>query len=182
MTPTVRGTRRLLVGAVLLASAAATGALAGFAAGVAWTLLRLPAVTRTALVVLVVAALAADVAHRRSGRLTPWAVRRQVPQVWSRLFGAGTVALLYGARLGVGPLTILSTWLWWAAAIAAASLGPASSTAAGALFGAGRVAVMLAVAEWLRAEAPARMARLRAAEAAAATALVPAVVAVAILA
>jgi hypothetical protein len=125
------------VASLLLVSAATTGALAGFALGVVWIVLRLPALPPSWAAVAVGAALAADLGPR------PLSVGRQVPREWGRLLGAGTAATLYGARLGVGPLTILSTWLWWAAALVGASLGAGCSAAVGAAFGAGRVAVML---------------------------------------
>jgi hypothetical protein len=66
-----------------------------------------------------------------------------VPQAWGRIFGARAVAVLYGARLGVGPLTILRTWLWWAALVVGASAGPWWSAATGAAFGLVRTLAML---------------------------------------
>jgi hypothetical protein len=136
--PSVRGRERFLVVALLSLTAAATGALAGFFAGVAWSVAGGGVVTVAACVVAVVGTLALDVSP-----LPPVSVRRQVPQAWGRLFGAPTVAVLYGARLGVGPLTILRTWLWWAALIVAASAGVWWSVGVGALFGFSRVLVML---------------------------------------
>lgn len=111
--------------------------------------------------VVVVGALLADRTVR------PLAVGRQVPVEWSRLFAPGLVAVLYGARLGVGPLTILSSWLWWAAFLVAVSLGPATATLAGATFGAVRCLTMLGVGEYAHRAMASRMARLRAGEPAA---------------
>lgn len=69
-------------------------------------------------------------------------VRRQVPQYWGRIFPPRTVAVLYGARLGVGPLTILPTWLWWAATAIAVSRRPWAGAAAGVAFAVSRVITM----------------------------------------
>lgn len=137
----MRGRERVVVTGLLAATSASTGALVGFVAGVAastatgWPPLPWPAV----LAVVVVA-----VALDALGRPAPLSVRRQVPQLYGRVFPAQTVAVLYGARLGVGPLTILRTWLWWAALVVGASAGPWWSAAVGGLFGFARVAVMVA--------------------------------------
>ena len=139
--PSVRGRERVVVAGLLLASSGLTGALAGWAGGVAWSLLLGPALNAWALVVLVVGALALDLVSRVA---PPLSVRRQVPQLWGRIFSAPTVAVLYGARLGVGPLTILRTWLWWAAFVAGASAGPWWGAGVGAAFGSVRIAAMLA--------------------------------------
>lgn len=143
----MRGAERRIVSALLLASGVATGAAVGFAAGVAWRATGAPATATGVAAVLVVFALAADAVHRRTGRLRPLSVPRQVPQPWGRLLSPGTVAVVYGARLGVGPLTRLATWVWWAAAVVSASAGPWHGAAAGAVFAATRTATMfLAVA------------------------------------
>jgi hypothetical protein len=139
VVPSVRGLRRIVVASLLVLSAGATGALAGFAVGAVWSGVGLDPLGPFALAGLVAAALVLDLG------VPPLSVRRQVPQAWGRIFGPRTVAVLYGARLGVGPLTILRTWLWWAAFIAGASAGPWWSAAASGLFGVERVAAMLAV-------------------------------------
>jgi hypothetical protein len=177
----VRGRRKAMVATLLSASAGATGALAGFAAGV----LALPLGAfagrpgAPAVGVAAAAAVVLDAVAARSGRFAPPSVRRQVPREWSRLFTPPAVALLYGARLGVGPLTILPTWLWWAASALGAWAGPWPSTAAGAVFGVARTLLMVVLAEWVAPAAPARMTRLRAAESRARTAAAAAVLAVA---
>jgi hypothetical protein len=74
------------------------------------------------------------------------------------------VAVLYGGRLGVGPLTLLPTWLWWAAALAGAALGPGPSALTGATFAAVRLTTVLLAAEATRPAMARRMARLRALE------------------
>lgn len=121
--------------ALLLAgSGALTGGLVGLAVGAAWSAVGGTPLgpVPTAAVILVALGLDAVAGHRPS--LRPLAVRRQVPQAWGRLFGARLVAVLYGARLGVGPLTILRTWTWWAALVVGASLGPWPSAGVGACF------------------------------------------------
>jgi hypothetical protein len=138
VVPSVRGRERVVVVVLLSTTAAFTGALAGFVAGVAWAASGRGAVTVAAAVVAVAGVLALDLTP-----LPPVSVRRQVPQAWGRLFGAPTVAVLYGARLGVGPLTILRTWSWWGAVLVAASAGVWWSVAVGGLFGLSRVLVML---------------------------------------
>jgi hypothetical protein len=169
----VRGRAKALVAALLVGSAAATGALLGFAAGVAWALSGLGQVPRGLVGGLVAGALVLDLVARRTGRLGPPSVGRQVPREWSRLFAPPTVAVLYGARLGVGPATILPTWLWWVLLLLGASAGVWTSVAGGAVFGATRTLVMVGLAEWVRHRAAPRMARLRAAEPAILAALAP---------
>lgn len=78
------------------------------------------------------------------GRPGPPTVGRQVPAEWARIFPAAVTAGLYGARLGVGPLTILSTWTWWSFTLAAALLGPGSAVATGATFGLVKLALVAA--------------------------------------
>src|SRR5690606_22169942 len=112
-----------------------------------------------------------------TGRPRPLSVGRQVPREWSRLFSPPTVAVLYGGRLGVGPATILTTWLWWAVLILGAAGGVWTATAAGAAFGLVRTVVMVALAEWIRVAAAPRMARVRALETTALVALAPLAVA-----
>lgn len=118
------------MGGLLTASAAATGALVGFGAGVLWAVSGLPALPAAAAVAVVVAAVTADVVG-----LPPLALGRQVPREWARLFPIRAAAVLYGARLGVAPLTILNTWLWWAALVVGASTGVWTSVLVGLAFG-----------------------------------------------
>ncbi len=169
----MRGRQKGLVAALLIGSAAATGALVGFAIGIAWMITGLGPLPRPLAAGLVLAALLLDLVARRSGRARPPSVGRQVPREWSRLFSPPTVAVLYGGRLGIGPATILPTWLWWALLVLAASAGVGASAAAGATFGAVRTLVMVGLAEWVRPRAAPRMARLRAAEPVALAVLAP---------
>jgi hypothetical protein len=128
---------------LLTGTSALTGALAGFVGGVAWSLLVGDPLNGWALAALVACVLALDAVGRRV--VPPLSVARQVPQLWGRIFSPRVVAVLYGARLGVGPLTILRTWLWWGCFLAGASAGPGWGAAVGALFGASRIVAMLAV-------------------------------------
>ena len=172
--PPVRGRERAVVAVLLVGAASTAGALVGFALGVAGAVVGLAVgdagATRAlapsaiaAAAVVAVAALA-DVAVSRGWLWRPLALRRQVPREWSDLFAPGTVAVLYGARLGVGPLTLLPTWLWWAAALLGALLGPGPSTLAGATFGLVRGVVLVGVGAWVTTGAPAKVARLVRAE------------------
>ncbi len=124
---------RLEVAGALAAGAAWSAGVAGLGLGVAGAAARAgrqliagqpvdsPPVEAVAAVVM--AALVLDVIALGRGRPRPFTLGRQVPREWSRLFDPRLVAALYGARLGVGPLTILSTWCWWAAMVAAAAIG-----------------------------------------------------------
>ena len=114
----------------------ATGAAVGVVAGSLWDVLRLPSVEVRAAGLLFLLALAADL-----GRVPVLATRRQVPQEWGRLLPPVTVGVLYGGRLGVGPLTILNSWFWWAGLLLGAGHGPWIALAVGALFGGVRACV-----------------------------------------
>ncbi|HUH06914.1 MAG TPA: hypothetical protein VML96_03805 [Egibacteraceae bacterium] len=164
MTPPVRGRDKLIVAGLMLAAAATAAGLAGFAAGAAWEIAGLPPLGAPGSAAVVLMALAADAAYSRLSRPRPWSVGRQVPREWSRLFSARTVAVLYGARLGVGPLTILPTWLWWAATAVGASAGVWHSVAVAVAFAAVRVLVMVGLAQHIASAAAPRMARIMASE------------------
>ncbi|HEX7168634.1 MAG TPA: hypothetical protein VF230_16760 [Acidimicrobiales bacterium] len=128
---------------LLTGSSAVSGALAGFALG---AVALVAGVDGAGLDVdgWVLAAVAGAAVVLDASRVPPPSVRRQVPQLWGRVFSARTTAVLYGSRLGVGPLTILRTWWWWVAAVLGALAGVGPSAAAGAVFGASRIVVMLA--------------------------------------
>lgn len=126
-----------MVTGLLAATSATTGALAGLLAGAIWSVLGDP-MSAAAVVAVAGVAVILD-----ASCVPALSVRRQVPQLWGRIFPAPTVAVLYGARLGVGPLTILRTWVWWAALVVGASAGPWWSAGVGATFGFTRVVAML---------------------------------------
>ena len=133
--PSVRGALRIQVLVLLALAGAATGALVGLLAGAAWHGAGLPEPVPAATFAVAVTA-----ALLEASPLRPPSVRTQVPQLWGRLLGARTVAVVYGARLGVGPATILPTWLWWAAFALGATTGPWWSAATGAAFAVTRAA------------------------------------------
>jgi hypothetical protein len=143
--------------AVFVVTGTATGALAGLFAAVvlAPVALFLDArgggeVTGIVVVALVGLGLMLDGARLWTGWPDPPNSGRQVPREWSRLFDPRVTAALYGARLGVGPLTMLSTWTWWSVTIAAALLGPVAAVLVGTAFGFVRLATT--VASSMRAE------------------------------
>ena len=120
---------RIQVNGLLALSGALSGALVGFALGV------VPMPDAPYWLAIVAAVLDAL-------RVPTLAVRQQVPQYWGRIFPPRTVAVLYGARLGVGPLTLLPTWLWWAAIVIGATRGPWVGAATGATFAVARTVTM----------------------------------------
>ena len=136
VTLPVRGRRRIQVLTVLTlagsATAAATGLLAGLLLG------PLPDPSTAVVAVVVAASGLGDLA-----RVHPLDVGRQVPLEWGRWFSATTTALLYGARLGVGPLTVLTSWTWWAGLLLAGLHGPLVAVIATVVFHLVRVAVMV---------------------------------------
>lgn len=142
----MRGALRFQVLSLLALSGAITGALVGWVAGLLWLATGFPEATTTAAVVAVLASGTLELL----GRPAPPAIRQQVPQYWGRIFGPRTVAVLYGARLGVGPATILPTWLWWGSFLLAATCGPWVGAAAGAVFALARTAVTHAAVAGVR--------------------------------
>jgi hypothetical protein len=128
----VRGATRIQVNVLLALSGAVAGALVGFAIGI------IPMPDVTPLVAIPAALLDAL-------RVPTLSIRKQVPQYWGRIFSARVVAVLYGTRLGVGPLTILPTWLWWAATAIAVSRGPWQGALVGVLFAVARTVTMWVV-------------------------------------
>ena len=153
--PSVRGPQRLIVAAILVLSGIASGATVGLLA--AMIAAPLPdfsqGVSQTVTLALVAVGVALDAVRLTVGRPAPPTSGRQVPQEWGRLLSPRVVAMLYGARLGVGPLTILSTWTWWSVTIAAALTGPLAAVAVGATFGA--VRLLVTVAASVRSSRPA---------------------------
>jgi hypothetical protein len=140
----VRGAIRFQVIAIQALAGAATAGALGLAVGAAWQ-------WDTPWWLALVGALL-DVL-----RVRPPSVRAQVPAYWGRIFDARTVALLYGARLGIGPLTILPTWLWWAALLLGASEGPWPSALVGATFAVTRTLTSWAAGEVTTRTGPQRV-------------------------
>ncbi|MGH1503307.1 MAG: hypothetical protein ACRBI6_07115 [Acidimicrobiales bacterium] len=123
------------------AATTATATLTGFAAGVVGG--ALPDAGLTVVAAGLAAALAMDLVGQRLGRPLPWTIGRQVPVEWSRWFDPRLVAVLYGARLGVAPLTILGTWVWWAVLALSATRGAVDAALVGAAFGVTRTVTTL---------------------------------------
>ncbi|MGI9594534.1 MAG: hypothetical protein ACR2QK_00155, partial [Acidimicrobiales bacterium] len=137
---------------ILIATGTATGALVGMVAAI--VLSPFGSFSGGVLLLVVGLGLVLDGMNLATGRPRPPASGRQVPQEWGRLFSPRIVALLYGARLGVGPLTILSTWTWWSVTIAAALAGPAAGVVVGSTFGLVRLIVTVSMST-LSSSAPA---------------------------
>ncbi len=131
--PSVRGRERIRTIAVFTLAAVTAATLVGFLSGAALGWVPDPSDTLSGAVLATT--VGGDLVHRRTGRLRPIRVNGQVPRQWGTLFSPPVVGLLYGARLGVGPLTLLPTWLWWAATGLAAVTNPGAAAAVGATFG-----------------------------------------------
>ena len=140
--PSVRGQRKTLVGGLFVSAGTLSGALLGFVAALPFLILSSPGPRIVAVIASIGVGL--DLIRLATGRPSPPTSGRQVPQEWGRLLGPEAVAVLYGARLGIGPLTILSTWTWWSVLIAASLVGPGTGAAVGAGFGFVRLMVTVA--------------------------------------
>jgi hypothetical protein len=141
-----------------VAGGAALGWLAGGLGSVLARLVPTPP-ARLALAVAAAAALAAALADLRArGRPPLPTVRRQVNEDWLETYRGWVVGLGFGAQLGAGLATIVTTaavHLVFALALLAAR--PLAGLALGALFGLARALPLLAAG---RATAPAGLARL----------------------
>lgn len=144
MSPSVRGAEGVQVVALLAGTGALSGGLVGLGAGALWAATGLGALEPAIVALVVSAAVLADLSRPLFPWLAPVALGRQVPAEWGRLFGPKLAAALYGTRLGVGPLTILSSWAWWAALVVGATLGPWTSAAVGASFALSRTLTTVA--------------------------------------
>lgn len=161
--PSVRGKQRLFTGTALGAGATGSALIVGFAVGVAgrivaalWPAAGIGAGTGPVEMVvvstIVSAGLVLDLFNLVVGLPRPLTLGRQVPREWGRLLPPPLTAVLYGARLGVGPLTILSTWTWWAALLAAATVGVWTTVVVSVWFALTRTVVNAAVSRWEAAE------------------------------
>ncbi len=132
---------------LLALTGAATGALVGLVVGALWRAGGWGPLSSRAAAAVAVSAVTLDLLRARTGwaALRPWAVHRQVPIEWGTMFPAPVTAVLYGARLGVGPLTILTSWTWWSMLGVGASFGPWWSALVGAAFAVARTAIMTLV-------------------------------------
>jgi hypothetical protein len=165
VTHTVAGTRRLRVRTILLLATAFSASVFGFGVGLLGMLagpLRLSPLLLGGLALL---ALVADEIGRRWRPLKPLAVGRQVPREWGIVFSPEVVSVLYGLRLGIAPLTILASWVWWVAVIGAAFYGPWFSALVGGTFAVVRIVVSeLSTACTTTSSMACRMEKVRAVE------------------
>ncbi len=148
VAPSVRGRQRVLVELALLVGAVGSAVPVGFIIGVAGS--GLPDRLAGHVVAVVALGVALDACHLVTGRFHPPAIGRQVPREWGRLLPPPVTGLLYGARLGVGPLTILSTWLWWSALLAAALIGVWPAVAVSVWFATWRIVINSVIGWGLR--------------------------------
>jgi hypothetical protein len=141
VTHTVSGWRRFRVRVLLLTATTFSAAVFGFAMGLLGSIADVGRFSGAAIAAVAVIALIADEGGRRWRPLKPLAVGRQVPREWGIVFPAETVSVLYGLRLGIAPLTILASWVWWVTIIASAFYGPWFSALVGATFAITRIVV-----------------------------------------
>ncbi|MEM9036937.1 MAG: hypothetical protein AAGD18_20245 [Actinomycetota bacterium] len=152
VTLPVRGWQRIRILAVFTAAGVTTAAIVGAVTGAALGPLPDPAPWAVAVAIGLTAL--ADLVGPRA-----LAVGRQVPLEWGRWFSPSTTAALYGARMGAGPLTILTSWTWWTATVLAGLHGPIVGAVAGTVFHIVRTLVMVAGVT-KAADAPVRAAQL----------------------
>jgi hypothetical protein len=141
VTHTVSGWRRFRVRLLLLFSTTFSATVFGFFAGLFVMIFNPGKIPAAVIGIAAVLALIADEIGKRWRRLKPLAVGRQVPREWGIIFSPEAVSVLYGLRLGIAPLTIVASWLWWVAIVCASFYGPWLSALVGATFGASRILI-----------------------------------------
>lgn len=146
MLPSVRGRSKAKVLA-LLVSTGASAAIAIALLGEAAVRSVLPSATlRARLAVGIgVSGVVLEIVLLAIERPRPFAVHRQVPQAWGHRRGPICAALRYGPRLGVGPATILTSWLWWIAFGIGCASGRRVAIIGAVMFVIGRVLTMWVV-------------------------------------
>ena len=165
VTHTVAGWRRFRVRTILLLATTFSAATFGFGAGLLMMAIDpgTPPVLWLAAASLI--ALVADELGRRWRPFKPLAVGKQVPREWGIVFSPEVVSVLYGLRLGIAPLTILASWIWWVAIIGAAFHGPWFSALVGVAFAVTRIVVSeVSTARTTTDSMACRMAKVRAVE------------------
>ena len=142
----MRGRQRVITTVVLLLTLLAGAVIAGLVPSFVARQVGLSVSVRGPVRVTVGLILGMFVVALELGGLRPLALHRQVPQWWGHRYGPVAAAARYGIRLGVGPATILTTWLWWLGWTAGllGGLGTAAASATG--FGSARFATMIAMA------------------------------------
>ncbi len=78
------------------------------------------------------------------------AVGRQVPQAFGHRHGPWAAAARYAPRLGLGPATILRSWLWWAGLAVGMSGGAVAAVAFGVPYVAVRSVMAVAIGSGVR--------------------------------
>lgn len=165
VTHTVSGWRRFRVRSILLLATTFSATVFGFVVGLLGSVADVGRFSATTIAALAVVALVADEAGRRWKAFKPLAVGRQVPREWGIVFSPEIVSVLYGLRLGIAPLTILASWVWWLAIIASAFYGPWFSALVGATFGVSRILISeLSTSRTATNTMAARMSKVRAVE------------------
>ena len=76
-------------------------------------------------------------------KVPPWGPRRQVNEDWLREFRDWVVGLGFGAQLGLGIVTIVTTWSVWALVLIAPAVGLGTSILMGLTFGVGRSVLLV---------------------------------------
>jgi hypothetical protein len=148
-----RGNRWITTAGFYVASSVAGGATTGSLVGGLGALVGIGSTTPVALVIAATVCVAA--ASLDLGGIRPPGPRRQVNERWLDEFRGWVYGTGFGFQLGLGVVTIVSTWSMWAAlALAFASGSAAAGLAIGATFGLVRAVPLLAVAG---ADSPARL-------------------------
>jgi hypothetical protein len=158
ITP-LAGRMRWLAATVLVLAASISGGLLGFAVGLPAEIIGLE-VSPLLVAALAIAGITCDVIYRRTGRLRPYGLHKQVPITWARIFHPVTASFLYGARLGIGPITIPTTWLWYTALASGALSGVWVSVAVGVTYGFVKTSIIAGVGLRHRYDMPVAMNRL----------------------
>jgi hypothetical protein len=99
-------------------------------------------------IAVTVGLLDAGLAWRKGPR--PWSVRSQVPRLWGHESGPWLAAARYGLRLGLGPATILNSWMWWGATVIAGSLPQSETWFAAVVFVVVRATLTVGVSSGVR--------------------------------
>ena len=151
-----RGNRWITTAGFYVASSVAGGATTGSLLGGLGALVGIGSTTPVALMIAATVCVAA--ASLDLGGIRPLGPRRQVNERWLDEFRGWVYGTGFGFQLGLGVVTIVSTWSMWAAlALAFASGSAAAGLAIGATFGLVRAVPLFAVAG---ADSPARLRRV----------------------
>lgn len=140
VTPAVRGIWKIAITGLQIAAASVSALTVGAGAAFAIRSAGLHASVKLVVFVCVLCAVA-DSANYRWRHPRPLAVPRQVPQFFGHQRGPWAAASRYAFRMGVGPATILTTWMWWAALMLCGLSGLAASIFGAVVFVSARFTV-----------------------------------------